>query len=330
MIFVSVARRCAFILSAATVLIASHPFVAPTQTASLAQTQTPSAPPAETEAFDAAKSLGTKDAWEAFLTHYPTGFRADLARAYIKQLSGSAPPAASTPAASNAPPPPFIPQPSPTTQPVAEQAAIEQSCDTQRSTRPLDSTVPVKIRFDNQSGGHIVLQRIDANGRIQEAGTLDPGASVTHDTFLTHPWIAAYGEGSCRQLFLPAGPFSVARLVPESALPKKSSAPAAKPQAKPKAPPPPLRCAANYRLIRGECVLQQNCGPNATRTPEGDCFCNRGFQFMNGQCSRPQQRANQCSRHEVYSSSMGQCIPKAAMCGPNEVYSSSLAACIPR
>lgn len=275
---------------------------------------------AEAKAFDESKALGTAEAWNAFLSYYSTGFRADLARAYLKQLQTNAPAAANT-----APPPPFLPTQAAPTAP--EQAAIEQSCDTQRTVRPRDSTEPVRIRFVNESGGHIVLQRIDTDGSLKEAGTLEPGASVTKDTFLTHPWITAYGEGSCRQLFLPAGPFSVARLVPESALPKKAAAP--KPQAQPRAPAP-LKCAANYKNVRGQCVLLQNCGPNATRNPEGDCFCNRGFQMMNGQCQVPRQRSNQCSRHEVYSSSMGQCIPKAAMCGPNEVYSSSLASCMPR
>lgn len=41
----------------------------------------------EAKAFEAAKALGTVEAWGAFLTHYPNGFRADLARAYVKKLS---------------------------------------------------------------------------------------------------------------------------------------------------------------------------------------------------------------------------------------------------
>jgi hypothetical protein len=46
------------------------------------------------EAFEAAKELGTVEAWEAFLKSFPTGFYADLARAYLKKLSegGAAPP----------------------------------------------------------------------------------------------------------------------------------------------------------------------------------------------------------------------------------------------
>ena len=40
------------------------------------------------EAFEAAKELGTVEAWEAFITNYPDGFHAKLARAYIKKLGG--------------------------------------------------------------------------------------------------------------------------------------------------------------------------------------------------------------------------------------------------
>ena len=40
------------------------------------------------EAFDAAKELGTVEAWNIFLESYPTGFHANLARAYLKKLDG--------------------------------------------------------------------------------------------------------------------------------------------------------------------------------------------------------------------------------------------------
>jgi hypothetical protein len=41
----------------------------------------------EKEAFEEAKSLGTVEAWDAFLSNFPTGFHADLARAYVKKLA---------------------------------------------------------------------------------------------------------------------------------------------------------------------------------------------------------------------------------------------------
>jgi peptidoglycan hydrolase-like protein with peptidoglycan-binding domain len=66
----------------------------------------------EKEAFEAAKELGTIEAWEAFLTNFSTGFRADLARAYVKQIANDPPaPAAVQPAA--APPAPAAPPASP-------------------------------------------------------------------------------------------------------------------------------------------------------------------------------------------------------------------------
>ena len=51
----------------------------------------------ETDAFNAAKELGTADAWQAFLNTYPDGFHADLARAYIKNLGGGGNGGAQTP-----------------------------------------------------------------------------------------------------------------------------------------------------------------------------------------------------------------------------------------
>lgn len=41
----------------------------------------------EKEAYEAAKDLGTLEAWEAFLLSYPKGFFSDLARAHVKKLS---------------------------------------------------------------------------------------------------------------------------------------------------------------------------------------------------------------------------------------------------
>ncbi|MDR4305413.1 right-handed parallel beta-helix repeat-containing protein [Chelatococcus sambhunathii] len=42
------------------------------------------------QAFDDARGLGTVEAWNAFLAHYPRGFYADLARAYLARLGAGA------------------------------------------------------------------------------------------------------------------------------------------------------------------------------------------------------------------------------------------------
>lgn len=67
--------------------------------------QAPDAASAEKDAFASAKELGTVEAWNAFLGSYPSGFHADLARAYIKKLSEptQAATAAPSPAAAPAP-----------------------------------------------------------------------------------------------------------------------------------------------------------------------------------------------------------------------------------
>ncbi len=58
------------------------------------------------EGFEAAKELGTAEAWNAFLESYPRGFHSDLARAYLKKLGAPAPKeeAAEEPKKRSAPP----------------------------------------------------------------------------------------------------------------------------------------------------------------------------------------------------------------------------------
>ena len=55
------------------------------------------------EAFEAAKELGTIEAWEAFLASFPDGFYADLARAYVKSLNDRGAASAPAPARDSAP-----------------------------------------------------------------------------------------------------------------------------------------------------------------------------------------------------------------------------------
>jgi hypothetical protein len=45
-----------------------------------------------------------------------------------------------------------------------------------------------------------------------------------------------------------------------------------------------VNCARGYKKVRGECVMLQNCGRNAYRSPEGDCYCNKGFDMVSGKC----------------------------------------------
>jgi hypothetical protein len=61
------------------------------------------------KAFAAAKELGTVEAWNAFLANYPSGFHADLARAYLKKLEAPADQPQTAAPAPAAPPPDDFP-----------------------------------------------------------------------------------------------------------------------------------------------------------------------------------------------------------------------------
>jgi VHL beta domain len=223
-----------------------------------------------TAAFNSAKELGTADAWNAFLASYPTGFHADLARAYLKKLSEGTP-AAQTPAAS--------PPPEPT------GTARELACDQRKTVRSLKSDVPTKITFVNKSGMYRSLIWIDFDGGTKDYGGLNPDEQLTLETFVTHPWIVATGPGDCLQIFLPdttPAKVELARLAADDPKPtakKKAEEPEDEPVRKKK-----LVCATNYKLQGGKCVLIQNCGKNAYRSPEGDCYCNKNYQMQNGKC----------------------------------------------
>jgi peptidoglycan hydrolase-like protein with peptidoglycan-binding domain len=92
----------------------------------------------EKEAYEAAKELGTIEAWEAFLNNFPKGFRADLAKAYLKRIANEAPkttqptqavpPPPAPPVEIAAPPPPPPPPPSPADISLT-QTANQASCN---------------------------------------------------------------------------------------------------------------------------------------------------------------------------------------------------------
>lgn len=220
----------------------------------------------ETSAFNAAKELGTVEAWDAFLSHYPQGFHADLARAYLKQLPAAGAGAQAAPVG-------------------IEQPAYEHSCKGREVLKTRATTQPAKLRFVNASGSVLVLQQIDAQGVVLEIVTLQPETEIVLDTFVTVPWIVAFQEGDCRQVFLPAPGASVARLLP--ATPDMGDPTPPEPaNIKARAPSPDisLKCGKNYKKVGGKCVLIQNCGANAYRSAEGDCYCTKNYQMQNGRC----------------------------------------------
>lgn len=189
------------------VMLASLP-----QTAAVAAGDTSAAPAvrqdAAKSAFESAKELGTADAWNAFLVSYPTGFYADLARAYLKKVGEPSTAPAVTPV-----PAPTVPEPAaPTVLPPSSGRAAERSCTERNTFRSEHSREPTKITFVNQSGMYRAIMWIDFDGTLKDYGGLNSGEEIVLDTFRTHPWMIATGPGDCLQIFLPAAEPATVRL----------------------------------------------------------------------------------------------------------------------
>ena len=141
---------------------------------------------AEKEAFENAKDLGTVEAWEAFIANYPSGFHADLARAYIKKLGSSAP--ADTPAAASV---------------NTLLAEADASCKDRSKLRSQNSKTPIKLTFINRSGAMRGILWLDFDGQPKDYANLSDREQVTLDTFMTHPWMITDGPGNCLRIVCP-------------------------------------------------------------------------------------------------------------------------------
>jgi len=140
---------------------------------------------AEKDAFNSAKELGTADAWNAFLSNYPKGFRADLARAYLKKLEDGEDTAKAAPAK------------------LETVTATERACRDRSKLRSESSDGPARIKFRNVSGMYRSIMWIDFDGTTKDYGGLNAGEELVVETFVTHPWMVATGPGDCIQIFMP-------------------------------------------------------------------------------------------------------------------------------
>ena len=96
-----------------------------------------------------------------------------------------------------------------------------------------------------------------------------------------------------------------------------------------------LKCAKGYKKVRGECVMLQNCGANAYRSPEGDCYCNKNYDMQNGKCVRRQKKpaaVDNCPGDSVLKN--GKCVKEAepdyrppVKCTGGQLYSLSQQRC---
>lgn len=188
----------------------------------------------ERHAFEAAKELGTPEAWNAFLKSYPSGFYSDLARAYLQpKVAAPEEPSASETAAEDIP----------ATAPSSARAS-EHPCSERANLRSEQSKEPTKITFVNESGNYRAILWIDSDGAIKNYGGLNPLEQVTIETFRTHPWMIATGPGDCLQIFLPAAEPSTVELLRQKADDPKPAPP--QPE-KTVAPPPAKKKTARLR-----------------------------------------------------------------------------------
>lgn len=229
-------------------------------------------------AFESAKELGTTEAWNAFLGAYATGFYADLARAYLKKVE--------------APQAGDVPSPGPPALPPSSARAGERSCSERKTLRSQHSREPTKITFVNNSGMHRAIMWIDFDGTLKDYGGLNSGEQLALDTYRTHPWMIATGPGDCLQIFLPAAEPATVELMRLAAddAPAREEKATEKRAEKSKPAPQKLKCGENYKLKNGQCVLLQNCGKNAYRSAEGDCYCKKGYVMRNGKCQWPEDK----------------------------------------
>jgi VHL beta domain len=232
------------------------------------------------DAFDSAKELGTVAAFEAFLTSYPSGFYADLARAYVDKLNKAKAPPPPSPAPQAAPP--LAPAPKPV---AASKPAPDPSCKDLFKVKSQGSDAPAKITFINRSGMYRSILWLDFSGQPKDYAGLNNGEEVTLDTFLTHPWMVADGPGDCIEMVMPhpgtrvvtltAPDGSVKAVEPPPPPPAKKASPppAPKPQAAPKKAAAP-KCRSRSVLIDGKCILKRNAAT----------YCGPGYRLQGNKC----------------------------------------------
>lgn len=81
--------------------------------------------------------------------------------------------------------------------------AQERACSEFGRIRSLNSNLPTKITFVNNADTARGIIWINFEGGTKDYATLNPGQSITLDTFLTHPWMVTTGPGDCLRIVMP-------------------------------------------------------------------------------------------------------------------------------
>jgi hypothetical protein len=212
---------------------------------------------AEKEAFENAKDLGTVEAWEAFIANYPSGFHADLARAYIKKLGDAAPAAA--PSADEGP----IPNVS------ASREVPDPPCRNRKNIRSMVSEEKTKLTFINRSGSTRNIMWLDFGSNARSYGRLKNGEQIELDTFMTHPWMVTNSGGACLQIVEPDSGGRV--VVLEGSGEQPAEQPAAK---KATTKSKKFGCSKGQITVEGKCMSKS----------QAVGYCGPGFHPQGGKC----------------------------------------------
>jgi hypothetical protein len=241
------------------------------QAAASAQADAKGGGSAEKDAFESAKELGTKDAWEAFLANYPSGFHADLARAYLKKLSGGDTAAASvTPLVDAQALGPVAASISkvPDRKSLAEIPYPERrDCGDRANLKSQRYDTPAKIRFVHYSGPSRDVHWLDYKGIAQNYITIKSGQQTSVETFLSHPWMITDSSGDCIEIVLPRPGTSVVVFgEPSKSTSSKNDDDDPKPSVK--------KCRKGYTVVGGRCIKKQDAATS----------CGPGFRLKGNKC----------------------------------------------
>ncbi|HUU67550.1 MAG TPA: hypothetical protein VMW57_09785 [Methyloceanibacter sp.] len=253
----------------------------------------------EKDAFNSAKELGTVAGFEAFLSNYPSGFYADLARAYVGKLNGASLPKTPAPPP---PPPPAAPAPAI----VTSAPGPDPSCRSLSTLRSQNSNTRAKLIVINKSDMYRSVMWIDFNGQPKDYGGLNAGDQMTLDTFMTHPWMIADGPGDCIEIVMPHAGTRVVELTSRGGTvqappPQRKASPPPAPAPKKAAPKKKAagpKCRSRSILVDGKCILKSNAAG----------YCGPGYRVKNGKCvpgayvaPKPKPSGHGCPPGQVWS-----------------------------
>ncbi|WP_319531623.1 hypothetical protein [uncultured Cohaesibacter sp.] len=84
-----------------------------------------------------------------------------------------------------------------------QKKARNNTCQQLRGRVSQNSNQPVRVTFVNRSGEYRSAMWINFQGQPIHYADIQPGASYTIDTYVTHPWMFVDGPGNCIEMFMP-------------------------------------------------------------------------------------------------------------------------------